>query len=64
VIDHHECEPSIAFEWELILIVENLLFLDIIKPSGTGCFSVMVVGRSVPFFPLVELAFANADPED
>jgi hypothetical protein len=64
VVDHHECEPTIAFEGKPILVVENLFFIEIIKPPVTGCFSVVCVGFSVPFFPLVELGFTDADPED
>ena len=63
-VEHHEGETAVAFEWILIVKVDDGLLLPIQKPPVAGYPAIMLIDAAVPLAPVVELADADADPGD
>ncbi len=62
VIEHHESQPTIAIEGMTIVEVQDGLLLPILEPPVPRDFSVMLVGLTVSFLPIMKLAGAQPEP--
>ena len=63
-VKHHEGETAVAFEWILVVVVDDGLLLPIQKPPVAGYPAIVLIDAAVPLAPVVELAGADADPGD
>jgi hypothetical protein len=63
-IDHHEGQPAVALEGELVMEFQDLPLLPVLEPPVTGDVGVVLVDAAVAGAPGVELALGDPQPAD
>lgn len=63
-IEHHEGQPSISLKGVIEMEANDGILFPILEPVVAGDFSVVLIGLSVSFPPLIELARADCGPSD
>src|SRR5258707_3200218 len=61
-VQHHECEPPVAFQRILQMEIDDGLLFPVLQPKVPGNPTVVLVDAAVAFSPIVELAAAHAQP--
>lgn len=62
LVEHHERQASISFEWILRVKLEDRIFFFLGEPEVARYIRVMLVCLAIPFLPIVKLTFGNPDP--
>jgi hypothetical protein len=63
-IDHHEGQPAVALERELVMEFQDLPLLPVLEPPVTGDVGVVLVDTAIASPPGVELALGDPQPAD
>ncbi len=64
VVEHHERQSTVTFQWMGLLVGDDRLFFPIFQPPIAGDLGIVFVRLAVPFFPIVEFAAADTEPGD
>ena len=63
-VQHHECQPSVAFQRILQVERNDRLLLPLLQPKVPGNPTVMLIDLAVSLAPAVELACRDVQPSD
>ena len=63
-IEHHECEPAVAFQRMPGVEIKDCFLLPVFQPPIAGDQRVVLVGQAVAGAPVVELAGGDSQPRD
>ena len=63
-VEHHEGQPTVAFQGMPGVEVEDGLLLPVLQPPIAGDQRVVLVGQAVACTPVVELARGDSQPRD
>src|ERR1019366_4734213 len=63
-IQHHECQPPVAFQRILQMEADDGLLLPMLQPEVAGNPAVVLVHLAVAFSPVVEFAGSHIEPLD
>jgi len=64
VVEHHERQPTVAFQGMAVMVVQDRLLLPGFQPKIAGNLAVVLIGLAVAIFPVVELAGTEFQPAE